>query len=298
MLSLRHLMILKTVAETGNFTRAAGRLYITQSAVSHAVRELERDTGMVLFDRQARQVRLTAGGRRLLDEALPILAACESLEQRIGQLEERAPVQIVSSITIAAFWLPGILKQMKQNMPDTPFYVNVVSAAAAMETLRAGEADIALVEGALPEGPFHWRHLSEYRLQAVCAPDDPAAGTCLTIPEFCGADLLLREAGSAIRDTLDSVLFLAGHVARPAWVSVNSTALLEAARAGLGITVLPEVLVKEELARGGLAAVEVAGLALKNEMIAVWYKDKHITPALQALLSYGSLNDIGGGEDV
>lgn len=290
MLSLRHLQILKTVADTGNFTKAAQRLYITQSAVSHAVRELENDTNTILFDRLAKQVRLTAGGRLLLEEALPILAACESLEQRIGHLERNAPLQIVSSITIASFWLPDILRQMKREMPDTPFYVNVVSAAAAMGILRAGKADIALIEGIEPEGPYHYRHFSGYRLKAVCGSDHPAAGTTVTIAEFCGQELLLREVGSAIRDTLDSTLFLAGYAAHPAWVSVNSTALLEAAKAGLGITVLPEFLIDDELQKGNLAVVEVADLCLKNDMIAVWYKDKHSTPALDAFLKHLNKN--------
>ena len=286
MLSFRHLLILKTVADTGNFTKAAKRLYITQSAVSHAVRELESETGTILFDRLAKQVRLTAGGKLLLEEVLPILAACESLEQRIGRLEQKAPLQIVSSITIASFWLPEVLRQMKEEMPDTPFYVNVVSAAAAIEILRTGKADIALVEGIEPEGPYCCKHFSAYGLKAVCAPDHPAAGKIITVQEFCGEDLLLREVGSAIRDTLDSVLFLAGHVVHPAWVSVNSNALLEAAKAGLGIAVLPEALVNDELQSGSMIAVEVENLILKNDMIAVWYKDKHITPALDAFVNH------------
>ena len=118
MLTLRHLTIFKTVAETGNFTKAAQKLYITQSAVSHTIRELEEYTGTSLFDRLSRQVRLTAQGRLLLDEILPILASCDALEERIRHLEMQAPLRIVSSITIAAFWLPRILNQLKEKLPD------------------------------------------------------------------------------------------------------------------------------------------------------------------------------------
>ncbi len=287
MLTLRHLTIFKTVAETGNFTKAAQKLYITQSAVSHTIRELEGYTGTSLFDRLSRQVRLTAQGRLLLDEILPILASCDALEERIRHLEMQAPLRIVSSITIAAFWLPRILNQLKEKLPDLLPYVTVESASDAIRTLSKGEADIAFLEGAQPQGPFHCIHFSDYSLVTVCAPgyfkeNAPAA---LTLEEFCQEKLLLREPGSAIRDTLDSALFILGHTARPLWTSVNSTALLEAAKAGLGITVLPEMLVKEEIKKGTLLPLHIENLALKNDMIAVYHKDKYLTPGLTTLLS-------------
>lgn len=323
MLSLRHFIIFKTVSETGNFTKAAAKLYITQSAVSHTIRELEEYTGTVLFDRLSKQVQLTANGKLLLEEVAPILAACESLDKRIGHLDQKAPLHIVSSITIASFWLPQVLQKLKTQLPDTPVNVTVVSAAEAVKILGAGEADVAFVEGAEPQGPFSCCHFAEDELKIVCAPEyleggleaagdgmaaadrrsresirtvesrpetepgtpDTAKLTVrLNLSEFCNENLLLREVGSAIRDTLNSQLFLLGHAVHPRWVSVNSTALLKAAKAGLGIAVLPEELVREELAAGRLAEVRVEGLTLKNDFIVVWHKDKYMTPALKILL--------------
>lgn len=284
MLSLRHFTIFKAVSETGSFTKAARQLYITQSAVSHAIRELEEETGTLLFDRLPKQVRLTSGGKLLLEEITPILASCDSLEKRIGHLEQRAPIHIVSSITIASFRLPRILQDFKMQMPDIPVYVKVVSAADAVEILKDGDTDLAFVEGARPQGPFHCRTFSDYTLKIVCAPDYPAPCR-MNAGEFCSEKLLLRETGSAIRDTLDSTLYLAGCSARPMWVSVNSNALLEAAGAGLGITVLPEVLVKNAVTEGRLREIEVEGLTLTNDMTAVWHKDKHMSQALKTLLS-------------
>lgn len=298
MLSLRHFIIFKTVSETGNFTKAAAKLYITQSAVSHTIRELEEYTGTVLFDRLSKRVQLTANGKLLLEEVAPILAACESLDKRIGHMDQKAPLHIVSSITIASFWLPQVLQKLKEQLPDTPVNVTVVSAAEAVKILGAGEADVAFVEGAEPQGPFSCCHFAEDELKIVCAPEyfegglETEPGTPdmtkltvrLNLSEFCNENLLLREVGSAIRDTLDSQLFLLGHTVHPRWVSVNSTALLKAAKAGLGIAVLPEELVREELAAGRLAEVRVEGLTLKNDFIAVWHKDKYMTPSLKILL--------------
>ena len=246
-MEVRQYRIFKEVAETGSFTKAAANLYITQSAVSHAVRDLEERAGTVLFDRLSKSIRITESGRLLLEEVTPILAACNALDSRIGSLEKKAPVHLVSSITIAAFYLPGILRSFEASWPGLPVTVEVVPAAAAVEVLRCGKADFALIEGAVPQGPFVCEAFDSYKMHILCAPGYLPVDKMLSMEEFCGERLLLREKGSAIRDTLDSTLYLAGYTAYPSWTSVNSTALIKAAEAGLGLTVLPDLLVGNEL---------------------------------------------------
>lgn len=285
MMTLRHLYIFKTVCETKNFTKAAQKLYITQSAVSHAIRELEEYAQTALFDRLSKRVQLTRSGELLLEEILPVLAACESLDSRIKSLEKQAPIHVVSSITIAIHWLPSILASFRKQWPDVTVQVEVVSAANALETLRSGKADLALLEGFVPQGPFSHVSFDRYPLQIVCAPQYPCIHTSMDMETFCSENLLLREKGSAIRDVLDGTLLLLGHSVHPLWVSVNSPALIEAAKAGLGITVLPDLLVKDELEKGTLIPLHVDGLSLENELFAVWHRDKFLPAPQKALLS-------------
>ena len=110
-MNLRHLLIFKTVVDTGSFTKAAKQLFITQSGVSHAIRELEQQTNVVLFDRLSKAIILTPAGKLLLEKVIPILSLYHDLEKQIDVLEMSAPLKVVSSITIATFWLPKILKQ-------------------------------------------------------------------------------------------------------------------------------------------------------------------------------------------
>ena len=110
-MNLRHLLIFKTVVDTGSFTKAAKQLFITQSGVSHAIRELEQQTNTVLFDRLSKAIILTPAGKLLLEKVIPILSLYHDLEKQIDVLEMSAPLKVVSSITIATFWLPKILKQ-------------------------------------------------------------------------------------------------------------------------------------------------------------------------------------------
>lgn len=284
-MNFRHYEIFQAVAETGNFRIAAEKLFLTQSAVSHAIKELETRTGSPLFDRHARGVRLTGSGRLLLEEVTPLLAAARALESRLDRLEEQAPVLIASSITIATFILPSVLKELQSRRPEAQIRVQVVSAAAAAGILRQGKAELALVEGAVPAGPFQIFPFAAYSLQAVCAPEYRAAGKTLTPQAFCAEKLLLREPGSAVRETLESALCLMGVQPRPCWCSVNSGALRAAAEAGLGIAVLPEELVQDQLVQGSLAPVSVEGLSLRNEMSALRHRGQALSAPVLELLS-------------
>lgn len=283
-MNIRHLEILEAIAQTGTFTGAAQKLYLTQSAVSHAMAELEQQTGTLLFERLPRGVRLTQCGLLLLEEAERILASFRNLEQRMSSLEDYASIRIASSITIASFHLPKVLKRLQKQMPKLKIHVQVVSAACAMDILRKGDADIALIEGTEPQGLFCSKVFDSYRLLAVCASEYPLTDKIVTLQELCSLPLLLREKGSAIRDTLDSALYLVNKTAYPMWESVNSGALIKAAEAGLGVTVLPDLLLNDLIAQKRLSLLEISDVAIENKMLAVYPKDKYLTNNLQMIL--------------
>jgi len=280
------LEILKAIAETGTFTGAAKKLYITQSAVSHAVADLEKQAGTALFDRLPRGVCLTHCGETLLEEAERILAASRSLDQRIGCLEEITPVNIVSCAAIASFFLPELLSGLQKEIPSIRLRVRVVGAAETMEALKKGTADLAFLEGTEPQGAFQTLILGAYRVYAACAPDFPLERVMMTPRELCACPLLLMGPGSAARDTFDAMLSLAGQKAYPIWESVDSQALLRAAKTGLGITVLPEMLLSDAFRKKELRRLRIDGQPMENKMLAVIYKEKYRTRPIQMILDY------------
>lgn len=283
-MNIRYLEILEAVDQTGTFTGAAKKLHLTQSAVSHAIAELEQQAGTALFDRLPRGVCLTSCGAALLKEARSILASCRSLDQRISHLEECTPVNIVSSITIASFLLPQILRQLETLLPELQVNVRVASAHSAMGILQNGEADIAFWEGVEPQGAFRTILLGTYKLCAVCAPDFPLPDQAVQPRQLCALPLLLREKGSAVRDTFDSTMSLANQKAYPRWESVNSFALVKAAEAGLGVAILPESLVTDPVSEKRLRLIRLEGMDMENNMLAVLHENKYITRPLQMIL--------------
>ena len=281
---IRYLEILEAIAETGTFTSAAKKLYITQSAVSHAVAELEKQAGTALFERLPKGVALTRCGTSLLEESRSILTACRNLDRRMSHLEENTPVNIVSSITIASFLLPEILRDLKTSFPQIQLSVRVASANTAIDILQRGNADIAFWEGAAPKGNFQTVLLGSYNLCAACAPDFDLSVKAISPDQLCRYPLLLREQGSAIRDTLDNTLALANLRVEPVWESVNSLALLKAAEAGLGITILPEKLLSDSLLLKKLRLISLDKMKMENQMLALFHKDKYITKPFQILI--------------
>lgn len=139
-------------------------------------------------------------------------------------------------------------------------------------------------EGIEPQGAFRTILLGSYKLCVACAPTFPLSEQTLSLRQLCTFPLLLREQGSAIRDTLDSVLSLSNQKAYPIWESVNSFALIKAAEAGLGITILPENLLLDSLLHKKLRLIELDGIDMENKMLAILHKDKNITQPLKIIL--------------
>lgn len=278
-MNIRLLTIFKAVCDAGGVSRAAVGLFMTQPAVSHAIRELERETGLVLFDRLARKMLLTESGRLFLDKAERLLELSAELDRGAAALEREAPLRLASCITIACFWLPRLMQKFAATCPN-PCTVQVASAEAVLAALRRNDVDIALYEGVPPAAPFTAISFASYRLSPVCPPSHPFAGREVGLDDLLGEKLLLRETGSAIRDVFDSHLRLRRRQARPTMTSVNSQALIQAVAAGAGVGVLPEVVVAEAITAGNLAAFTVKGMRLTNENSVVFHRDKSLTAAM------------------
>lgn len=283
-MNLRQLRILQAVRARMNITRAAEDLYISQSAVSQAVAELERELGFALFDRLSGRIALTEAGRAFADRAAQLVAQFDELEQSAKEMANRAPLRVGASITLASYLLPGAARAFQARHPGARVEARVDNARAVEALVLAGAVDLALLEGVVRGESLIALALPASRLALVCAPGHLCAGREISLEEFLAQNLLLREVGSAIRDTLDSALLLRGAAARPAWESVNSQALLLAARAGLGVAALPEASALAALRAGEVARTTVTGLALSCPNQVVYHKDKAQSEAFRAFV--------------
>lgn len=243
-MNLRLLQIFQTVCEEGNITKAAQRLYMTQPAVSHAIHDLEKELHVQMFDRFGKRIYLNETGRTFLLHAQSVLHSYDELVRHIPQLEEEACIRIGASSTIANDLLPDVLQKFASRFSSALVQVHVDSAVNIMDSLYRHAIDFALVEGAINHGEWSKILLSSSELQVVCGKEHSLHDKdTIAWEDVSNQVWLLREKGSAARDTFDSACQIKQIQINPAWTSVNSQVLLQAVRANLGITILPESII-------------------------------------------------------
>ncbi|MFG3055192.1 LysR family transcriptional regulator [Kitasatospora sp. NPDC048239] len=147
-MELRQLAYLVAVAEEGGFGRAAERLSIVQSAVSQQVQRLERELGLVLFDRSSRRVRLTAAGERLLPEARAVLAAAEQTRRVAAEITAGAE----GVLRLGAVHGPGdrlyrVLAELAELAPRLRVRLTRAAPTQRLALVRSGALDAAFVRG-------------------------------------------------------------------------------------------------------------------------------------------------------
>ena len=272
-MNYKQCVIFREIAKTNNFTKAATNLFLTQSAVSHAIKDLEEEAGTQLFERLHRSVKLTPAGELLLREIQTIIEELESVEARLPDLEKQPPLKIASCITYAQTELPQLLQRFSVNHPEAHFNVQVFPASESIARLETGEVDLAFIEGKVQQASFQAKKIADYRLCVVAAPD--FAEEQLSLPELLQRPLLLRERGSAVREAFESFVVLQGFKPFPIWESVDSQALVSAVKAGFGLSVLPYRLVKEEILLGKLTEVKITDWQLTNDITALVRKSRY-----------------------
>lgn len=276
-LTLRHLKIFAAVCAENSISKAAEKLHISQPSVSIAVRELEDYYGVRLFDRISRRLYLTDTGRHFLEYASQIAALFDEMEDGVRQWERRARLRIGASITIGTRLMPKYVAIFRESNPDAQIEVFVGSSDIIEEKILLNELDFALIEGIVHSGSIVCETYAKDRLAVICAPGCPLCGKkTVTIDELLAQPLLLRERGSGTRELFDHALAALEYACTPAWESTSTEALVNAAGSGLGVAVLPYMLVRENLRKGEVAELQVENLRLDRGFHVIYHKNKRL----------------------
>lgn len=284
-MNIRQLKVFKTLCEELNFTKTAERLNMTQPAVSHVVNDLEQELKTTLFDRINRKIYLTSAGKLFLNKTIHLLELYDDIENSFIEEAEIQPLHIGSCLTIANFWLPDIARTFRKLYPQTKLLVTIDRASNIESMLTKNEIDLALYEGVVPNQEFCAEEFSAYEIGYFVSPLHPLANEKdIPLNIVLQYNLLLREKGSAIRETLDSTLLLHNLKAEPNWTSVNSQALVQGAIKNNGISVIPEIIVQRELSEHKLVKLNVAAPAMINHNYIIYHPEKFLTPQISNLI--------------
>ncbi|MCR0265494.1 LysR family transcriptional regulator [[Clostridium] innocuum] len=291
-MDIRRFRIFQTVAEEKSFTRAAQKLFMTQPAVSKAIQELELELHLALFERFPKKTILTPEGEQFLDQVQQLLQLYDTMKQKTAILQESSVLRIGSSITIANEQLCPLLQQLQSKYPLLQIRLSIASTSAILEQLQQHAIDIAFLEGVIQNDQLIVQKISSYELKAVCSPAFYKEHAVNSLQDMANLPLLLREKGSAIRETFDSVMLLHDLYVDAAWTSTNSTVLMKGAQEGFGIAILPEHMVRKKLSQQLLCEIKLPQLQLINVNHIVYKKHKHLNAPMQELLKLAENNDI------
>lgn len=274
-MTLRHLKVFVAVCENGGITKAANVLHMVQPAVSTTVSELEKYYKASLFDRINQRLVLTELGKELLVKAKRILEEFEDFEESATLGGQNPRVRIGSSLTLGETFLPRYLSMLRKTLPELEPIFIINKTSVIEEKLECGELDFGIVEGDTPSPNLRKVQIGEDRLVAVCSPNYPAPQR-ITLDELVTLPLLLREMGSASRDLFHTALVENHLSAKPFVESVSNEVLISIAKAGHGIAVLPEGVVKDSLQANQLRLVEITDTALTRCHYIIVRKNKHL----------------------
>ena len=235
-----------------------------------------------IFQTAAQMKSFTKAAAALYMTQPAVSKAISELEREAGTLLfERYPKQV----TIANDRLPQLLRLQKEKFPAVRIEVVIASAATVMEKLNSNDLDAAFIEGVVSAEWAEGIPFSSYTIHAVCSPSFALSHPVSSLNELINLPLLMREKGSAIRDTVDSFFLLQGLCAVPDWTSTNSNALLQAALQDFGVAFLPVNMIRKKVENHSLAELHLPGLPLVNHTHFVFKKQKHLNEPLQNIVS-------------
>lgn len=271
----RHLRIFIRVYEEKNMTLAAESLYISQPSVSQAVKELEEHYGVKLFERYPKQLFPTAEGDLLYRYAKQVFGLMQEIEKEIPALSERGTIAIGANISAGTVLLRRYIKKFSEEFPDAKVKVTVAGSTKLKSMIYDHTVDLALMEDLPNEPALVQESFYKDRLVLVCSPDNKLAGKrAIKFKDLRGQEFLLRAKGVGVRDRFDYIMNLYDMEVEPLWESSNTRSLINAAMDGLGIAVLPYLLVKKEIDRGSVKVLDVKEELLHRNLNIVYHKDK------------------------
>ncbi|MBL7180634.1 MAG: LysR family transcriptional regulator [Desulfobacterales bacterium] len=286
-MEIRQLRTFQTVARLLSFNRAAEHLHYAQSSISAQIQSLEEELGVQLFDRLGRGILLTEAGKRLLQYAEKILDLADQTRSEVaGARELTGSLTIKMPETLGVHRLPPVIKAFRARFPKVRLSFTSCTHEGLQKDLRKGITDLAfLLAESIQAADLAAEVLGIETLVLVAHPDHRlAAQPVVHARDLKGETILFSKVDCSYRRSLESILDTE-NIRYDAALEFNSVAAIkQCVMTGVGITVLPEITVAEDISKGRLAALSWAEGTLEVAILMIWYRDRWLSPTLSAFM--------------
>ena len=281
MYNLKALQIFVVVAENCSFRRAAEVLHRSQSAVSTQIKLLEEQIGVALFHRTTRRVQLTAEGKLLLGHAQRAVA---SLELGLREIRETANVQVghisMGCVpSIAATLLPGVLVEFQAKRRNIRLELRELDSAQLLEAISRQDISFGIGPFVDQANDFNFVEITVEPIYALLpkAHWRPRAKE-ITLAELAELPLVLASSSAELRNTLNRELASRGLEIKNAFEVIQVQTMLAFAQAGLGVAILPRIMIPMPL-EGELQALPITKPILERRLCLITLKGNSLSPA-------------------
>lgn len=272
------------VAQAGSVSGASQTAFVSQPALSKAVRELEAQLGTALFERGARGVTLTEAGQTLQTYASAIFGLERDAEDalRAAQTPEGSTLRVGASTTIATYVLPPLLARFKTRFPAARFSLARDNSAGIEARLSAFELDVALIEGPSHDPKIEATFWRDEELVLICSPSHPLAKRDANWEELRACGWLMRERGSGTREVVENALAPFGLPRDGAMEIGGAETLKQAVAAGLGIAFTSREAATDQLELGKLSIISLPDFSLRRAFYRLHLPNRPQSPAARA----------------
>lgn len=283
--TLRQLEVFLATAFHENLTRAAESLSMSQSAASSALRELEGQFEIQLFDRVGKRLQLNELGQSIRPKAQVLLDQARGLELAMAGHEEAGNLRVGATMSVGNYLAVGIMVRYMLEQPGARVELEVANTATIVRKLANFELDIGLIEGEMRHPDLKMRYWRDDELVVFCAPDHELAGKpWLTDEDLVQVEWIVREQGSGTRQNFEWAL----HDLLPQLdikLELQHTeAIKRAVEAGLGVGCLSAITLGEAFQRGSLVPLPVPQRDFRRGLYFVRHRSKFISVGMQRWL--------------
>lgn len=284
--TLNQLRIFVKIVDLQSVTKASEELYLTQPAVSIQLKKFQDQFSVPLTEVIGRQLYVTDFGQEIAQKARNILEEVEQINYHTERFQNRLAGRLkISVASTGKYVMPYYLTEFLRANPAIELVMDVTNKTQVVESLAKNEVDFALVS-VIPDLNMNSINLIANKLYLIASPRLNIGAKKITKKIFETIPLIYREPGSATRSAME-IIITGQNVSRPQKIELTSNeAVKQAVMAGLGISIMPIIGIKNEIENKELEIIPFKNLPYTTEWNIVWAKEKKLSPVASAFLDY------------
>lgn len=285
--SLRQLEVFLATAHFQNISKAADSLAMSQSAASSALKELEQQFDILLFDRVGKRLQLNEQGRLIRSRAESLLEQAKEVEQALMQHKEAGAIKVGATLTIGNYLAVNVLSNLRKDHADAEVNLSVANTETVMKEVLNYDIDLGMIEGEIQHPELDIIPWKNDDLCIFCSPKHPLAKQkVLTDNDVLAHQWVLREAGSGTRQAFDRAMHGILPQINIALELQHTEAIKRAVGSDLGLGCLSRITLEDAFNRGDLIELEMPQRDFNRTLYFILHKKKHKSAGIQRWLKY------------